>query len=130
MEGLFYVNEHLEALMFDELRHHCASGGMNCMILCKQVNFRTFQTHNTTLRPFFKCFWCICNLLISAGNHIYRYSLFTLSSTLTLHFLPSLSQRSWRLSTWNEADSQCSSIARHRWGQFEHRPTALGWRHF
>ncbi|XP_003384129.1 PREDICTED: tRNA-splicing ligase RtcB homolog [Amphimedon queenslandica] len=28
VEGLFYVNDHLKDLMFDELRHHCSSGGV------------------------------------------------------------------------------------------------------
>lgn len=27
MEGVFYVNEHLERLMFDELKQSCRSGG-------------------------------------------------------------------------------------------------------
>ena len=28
MEGIFYVNNHLQSLMFDELRNSCNSGGV------------------------------------------------------------------------------------------------------
>lgn len=34
VEGLFYVNPQLEKLMFDELQHHCASGGV-CQLCLK-----------------------------------------------------------------------------------------------
>ena len=44
MEGLFYVNDSLKDLMYDELRHHCAakgivcSTGTQCMPLCIKVH--------------------------------------------------------------------------------------------
>lgn len=31
VEGLFYVNEHLKRLMYEELKHHSASQGINSL---------------------------------------------------------------------------------------------------
>ena len=43
MEGLFYVNDFLKKLMYDELKHHCAAQGKRNARELNSISF-TFHT--------------------------------------------------------------------------------------